>query len=79
MNRNQLLKEEIEDNKIKLIEIKKENIIPLFNPKLNLLPVISLYIDCNCNINEALYDKLKKEIEEIIDKKKGNFTRHFKF
>ena len=58
-----------ENNKIKLIEIKKENTIPLFNTKLNLLPVIILYIDCNCIINEALFDKLKKEIAEIIDKK----------
>ena len=37
--------------------------------KLNLLPVVGLYIDCNCIINEGLYDKLKKEIAEIIDKK----------
>ena len=58
-----------EDNKIKLIEIKKENIIRLFNPKLNLLLVISLYIDYNCIIKETLYDKLKIEIAEIIDKK----------
>ena len=39
----------------------------MFNPKLNLLPIIILHFDCDCIINEDLYDKLKKELSEIID------------
>jgi len=69
LERQKLL--DIEENlqKIKSNEIKKENIIPLFNPKLNLLPVIILYVECDCIINEDLYDKIKEEIAKIIDKK----------
>ena len=39
----------------------------MFNPKLNLLPIIILHFDCDCIINEDLYDKLKKALSEIID------------
>ena len=53
-------------------EDKKTKVIPLFNPVLNLLPTIVMYFECDCTINEDLYDKIKDEISEIIDKK--NFS-----
>ena len=51
---------------------KKVNIIPIYNPKLNLLPTIILCVDYDCTINEDLYNNLKKELSEIIDEK--NFS-----
>ena len=57
---------------VELGEEKKEKVIPLFNPKLELLPTITLVFDCDCTINEELYDKLKEELSEIIDK--NNFS-----
>ena len=48
------------------ISIKKEEIIPIFNPKLNLLPTIILTVDYDGKINEELYNNLKKELSEEI-------------
>lgn len=53
----------------KIEEEKNTKVIPLFNPILNLLPTIIMYFECDCTINEELYDKLKEEISEVIDKK----------
>ena len=53
----------------KIEEDKNTKVIPLFNPILNLLPTIIMYFECDCTINEELYDKLKEEISEVIDKK----------
>ena len=53
-------------------EDEKAKVIPLFNPVLNLLPTIVMYFEYDCEINEELYNKLKDEISEIIDKK--NFS-----
>lgn len=47
----------------------KEKIIPLVNSKFTLLPTIILTFDCDSKIDENLYDKLKKELSEIIDQK----------
>ncbi len=44
----------------------------MVNPNFKLLPTIILIFDFNCKIDENLYDKLKEEISEIIDKK--NFS-----
>ena len=51
------------------IELKK---IPLINPKVNLLPVVTLAFNCNCEINSALYDSLKEELTYLIGDK--NFS-----
>ena len=48
------------------ILIKKEEVIPIYNPKLNLLPTIILTVDYNGEINEELYNNLKKELSEEI-------------
>ena len=45
----------------------KEKIIPLVNSKFILLPTIILNFDYDSKIDENLYDKLKKELSEIID------------
>ena len=47
----------------------KEKIIPLVNSKFILLPTIILNFDYDSKIDENLYDKLKKELSEIIDQK----------
>ena len=47
----------------------KEKIIPLVNSKFTLLPTIILTFDCDSKIDGNLYDKLKEELSEIIDKK----------
>ena len=72
-----ITQEEIEE---KFIEICKEKnidpknydnlpkIIPLFNPNFKLLPTIVITFDYECKIDGNLYDKLKDEISEIIDK-----------
>ena len=52
--------------------VKNSNVIPLYNPKLNLFPTIILCVDFDCTINEDLYNNLKKELSEIIDK--NNFS-----
>lgn len=44
-----------------------KNIIPIYNPKLNLLPTIKFFIDYDCKIDEKLYDILKKELSSIMD------------
>lgn len=44
-----------------------KNIIPIYNPKLNLLPTIKFCIDYDCKIDEKLYDILKKELSSIMD------------
>ena len=59
-------------NDVFLYGESRDNIIPIYNPKLSLLPIIILCVDYDCNINEELYNNLKKELSEIIDKK--NFT-----
>ena len=46
-----------------------KNVIPIYNPKLNLLPTIKFCIDYDCKIDEKLYDNLKEELSSIIDKK----------
>ena len=51
------------------IELKK---IPLINSKVNLLPVVTLAFNCNCEINSALYDSLKEELTYLIGDK--NFS-----
>lgn len=51
------------------IEFKK---IPLINSKINLLPVVTLAFNCNCEINSALYDSLKEELTYLIGDK--NFS-----
>ena len=51
---------------------EKNNVIPIFNPKLRLLPTIIVCVNYDCTINEELYNNLKKELSEIIDKK--NFS-----
>ena len=67
------IKEILKKEKIKKQSIKKEEkIIPLVNPNFQLLPTIILTFDYDCKIDENLYDKLKEEISEIIDKK--NFS-----
>jgi len=44
-----------------------KNIIPIYNPKLNLLPTIKFCIDYDCKIDGKLYDILKKELSNIMD------------
>jgi hypothetical protein len=44
----------------------------LYNSNLDLLPTLIFHFDYDGPINEDLYDKLKEEISEIIDK--NNFT-----
>ena len=46
--------------------------IPVYNPKLSLLPNIIFCVDYDCNIDEKLYDNIKEELSEIIDK--DNFS-----
>ena len=41
----------------------------MVNSKFTLLPTIILTFDCDSKIDENLYDKLKKELSEIIDQK----------
>ena len=49
---------------------KVEKIIPLVNSNFSLLPtIIMTFDDDDCIIDENLYDKLKEELSEIIDKK----------
>jgi len=50
----------------------KSNEIPIYNPKLSLLPNIICCVDYDCIIDEELYDNLKEELSEIIDKE--NFS-----
>ena len=45
---------------------QKNNEIPIYNPKLRLLPTIILNVDYDCTINEILYNNLKKELSEIV-------------
>ena len=65
-----------EDSKISLIMQKPANekpkVIPIYNPKLTLLPNITFWVDYNCTIDEKLYNNLKEELSEIIDK--NNFS-----
>lgn len=49
-----------------------ENEIPIYNQKLSLLPNIICGVDYDCEINEELYDNLKEELSEIINKE--NFS-----
>ena len=64
---------DIEEETIILVIEKEENdVVQIYNPKLNLLPNIALCIDYDCKIDEQLYDNLKKELSEIIDK--NNFS-----
>ena len=44
----------------------------MYNSNLDLLPTLIFHFDYDDPINEDLYDKLKEEISEIIDK--NNFT-----
>ena len=53
-------KEKKEKEKIALKEI------PLINSKINLLPVLTLAFDYDCDINENLYDNFKKELSSLI-------------
>ena len=52
---------------LKLRGNQTKNIIPIYNPKLNLLPTIKFCIDYDCNIDGKLYDNLKKELSSIMD------------
>ena len=49
-------------------------VIPIYNQKLKLLPTITLYIDWDHKIDEKLYDLLKEELSEIIDKNNFSIT-----
>ena len=63
------IKDEIEEVTEELIEINSgEEVIPLYNSNLDLLPTLIFHFDYDGPINEDLYDKLKEEISEIIDK-----------
>jgi len=59
-------------NNIFFVGGSKDDMIQIYNPKLSLLPIIIVYVNDNCKINEELYNKLKEELSEIIDKK--NFS-----
>ena len=56
-----------ESNDSRASNDSKSNEIPIYNPKLSLLPNIICCVDYDCNIDEKLYDNLKEELSEIID------------
>ena len=56
------------------VSIKKEEVIPIYNPKLNLLPTIILTVDYDGKINEELYNNLKKELSEEIGSNNFSIT-----
>lgn len=55
------IKDEIEEVTEELIEINSgEEVIPLYNSNLDLLPTLIFHFDYDGPINEDLYDKLKE-------------------
>ena len=62
IRRKKYLKKSSKEEKEK-IELKE---IPLINSKINLLPVLTLAFDYDCDINENLYDNFKKELSSLI-------------
>jgi len=70
------IKEEKNNERIEQKENKEKNggdggnmvlkEIPLLNSKIELLPVVTLAFNCNCEINADLYDNIKKELSSLI-------------
>ena len=46
---------------------KKDKATPIYNEKLNLLPTIVVHVDYDGEINEELFNNLKKELSETIN------------
>ena len=53
---------------------KKDKVTPIYNQKLSLLPTIIVQVDYDSEINEELYNNLKKELSEIIKNKNFSIT-----
>lgn len=53
---------------------KKDKVTPIYNQKLSLLPTIIVHVDYDGEINEELYNNLKKELSEIIKNKNFAIT-----